>query len=151
MRSPTAIGGWHAFSPYDNMKKIIFIYSAILCLMVVCKSVSAQTLLLDSLKGTWSMSEHYNNKSRIDPKGTIKFLEDGTFKSDGSYFGTAVGFYRTDESKSTIQIEINGVTSEWTASIRNHVLRMIRPRRKKAPRIELVLFSEKAEFNSSGN
>jgi hypothetical protein len=132
------------------MKRITFICSAIFCL-VAYTAVSAQTLLLDSLKGTWSMSEQYNNKSRIDPKGTIEFREDGTFKSEGSYFGTAVGFYRTDESKSTVQIEINGVTSEWTASIRNHVLRMIRPRRKKAPRVELVLLSENAEFNSSGN
>jgi hypothetical protein len=133
------------------MKRIVLNNSAILLLTFACLSASAQTLLLDSLKGTWSMSEQYNNKRRINPKGTIEFLEDGTFRSNGSYFGTAVGLYRTDETKSTIHIEINGVTSEWTAVVRNHELRMVKPRKKKKPRVELVLRSENAESNSGGS
>ena len=111
----------------------------------------AQTLLLDSLKGTWVLQEQYNNKQRVVPKGTLQFLEDGTFRSHGSYFGSTEGFYRTDETKSTIHIEIDGRTTEWTASVRNHVLRMTKPRRKKAPRVDLVLHSQKTENNSSGN
>ena len=78
-------------------------------------------------------------------------MEDGTFKSKGSYFGDAEGLYRTDETKQTIHIEIDGVTTEWNARVRNHVLRMVKPRKKGGPRVELVLVAENYEFNSSGN
>jgi hypothetical protein len=120
---------------------------AILALTVQA-NLSAQTLLLDSLHGKWTMHEQYNNKTRVETKGSVEFLEDGTFKSDGSYFGNAAGLYTTDESKSTIQIVIQGNTSEWTASIRNEVLTMTRLRKKKTPRVELVLVSERRENNA---
>ena|SRR5690349_19164359 len=136
------------FHDFHFMKRRTIIYSAIFSLLFISLSGSAQTLLLDSLKGKWTMLEQYNNKNRVEPKGGVEFLEDGTFKSNNSYFGTSVGLYRTDETKQTIQIEISGVTTEWTAGIRNHVLRMVKAGRKKAPRVELVLLSENYEFNS---
>jgi hypothetical protein len=123
-----------------------------LLLLVVMASTSgklwAQELLLDSLRGSWTLTEQYNNKNRVETKGLIEFQEDGKFVSHGSYFGTAVGLYRTDETRSTIHIDIDGTTSEWSASIRNHVLRMTRVKKKKTPRIELVLVSERGENNS---
>ncbi len=124
---------------------------ALLAIVFASMKGFTQPLLLDSLKGTWILKEQYNNKDRVVPKGTIQFLEDGTFKSDGSYFGSTRGFYRTDETKSTIQIDIQGKTSEWSASVRNHILRMTKVKKKKSPRVELVLFSETAENNSSGS
>ena len=130
-----------------NALKII----ALIAILFAAAPGIAQPLLLDSLKGTWVLQEQYNNKQRVVPKGTLQFLEDGTFRSHGSYFGSAEGLYTTDESKSTILIEIDGRTTEWTASVQNHVLRMTKPRRKKAPRVDLVLYSQKAENNSSGN
>lgn len=124
----------------------------IVLLLILCGSIPclSQSQLLDSLKGTWILKEQYNNGIRVVPKGTIEFEEDGVFKSAGSYFGSTEGLYRTDETKSTIHIDIDGKTSEWTAIITNHVLRMTRPRKKRAPRVELVFFSDKAENNSSG-
>jgi hypothetical protein len=123
-------------------------YIIIVLLALAAGSANAQRLLIDSLKGTWTMSEQYKNKERTTPKGTVEFLEDGTFRSNGSYFGTSTGLYRTNETKSTIQIEIAGKTSEWNATVKNHVLRLVRPRYKKSPRVELVLMSESAEVNS---
>jgi hypothetical protein len=116
--------------------------------LIATRAQAQNILLLDSLHGTWTMKEQYNNKARIEPKGSIEFLEDGTFKSNGSYFGSSEGLYRTDETRSTIHIEINGATSEWTASIRNHILRMTRTDKKKSPRVDLVLSSDKSENNS---
>jgi hypothetical protein len=133
------------------MKTQLIRYIAVFAVLIASMPALAQQLLLDSLKGTWTLAEQYNNKQRMQPKGTIEFQEDGIFRSNGSYFGSAVGLYRTDETKSTIHIEIDGRTTEWTANINNHVLRMVKPRRKKAPRVELVLRSEKAEQNSSGH
>jgi hypothetical protein len=123
---------------------------AVVLLILAAANIEAQPLLLDSLVGTWTMSEQYRNKDRIDTKGTVEFLEDGEFRSNGSYFGTAEGLYRTDETKSTIHIEIDGMTSEWNASIKNSVLRMVKPKRKRSPRVELILMSENAEVNSGG-
>src|SRR5688572_5267108 len=134
------------------MKNLMTMCYAVLIVVITSASSQAvaQILLLDSLHGTWSMQEQYNDKIRVEPKGTIEFREDGTFVSNGSYFGSANGLYRTNETKSTIHIEINGVTSEWSASIRNHVLRMTRVQKKKTPRIELVLVSRQTE-NNNGN
>jgi len=132
------------------MKTRIIKYVALAAILFAAIPGVSQTLLLDSLKGTWTLKEQYNNSNRMTPKGTIEFLEDGTFRSDGSYFGSSVGFYRTDETTSTIQIEIQGKTTEWRASVRNHVLRMMKPKKKKSPRVELVLYAEDAEHNSSG-
>lgn len=126
-------------------KYFILVPAFILALQVAAEG---QNLLLDSLHGTWTMTEQYNNKSRVEVKGTIEFLEDGTFKSNGSYFGSAQGIYTTDETKSTIHIVIDSSTSEWSASIRNHVLKMTRVGKKKTPRIELVLVSNKRENNA---
>jgi hypothetical protein len=133
------------------MKTILIRHITGFAILLAALPGLSQPLLLDSLKGTWELKEQYNNKQRVEPKGSIEFREDGTFKSHGSYFGSAVGLYRTDETKSTIHIEIDGRTTEWNASIRNHVLRMTKPRRKKAPRVDLVLQSEDAEENSSGS
>jgi hypothetical protein len=122
-----------------------------LLLLIALTSMSGKAWaqeLLDSLRGSWTLTEQYTNKNRVESKGLIEFQEDGKFVSHGSYFGTAVGLYRTDETRSTIHIDIDGTTSEWTASIRNHVLRMTRVRKKKTPRIELVLISERGENNS---
>ena len=131
--------------------KTQFTRFTLLLLIVVASSLGktwAQELLLDSVRGTWTLTEQYTNKNRVESKGIIEFQEDGKFVSHGSYFGTAVGLYRTDETRSTIHIDIDGTTSEWTASIKNHVLRMTRVKKKKTPRIELVLVSERAENNS---
>lgn len=130
------------------LNKQMLILAVVAFLFSVGHRATAQILLLDSLHGTWTMIEQYNNKTRMEPKGTIEFTEDGRFRSKGSYFGSTEGLYTTDETKSTIQIELNGTMTEWTASIRNNVLRMTRLRKKKSPKIELVLLSERAEHNS---
>jgi hypothetical protein len=133
------------------MKKLLtscLIIAVVLTLASSNKALAQSPTLLDSLHGTWMLKEQYNDKLRVEPKGFIEFLEDGTFKSHGSYFGSAVGLWRTNETNSTIHIEIGGKTSEWTASVRNHVLRMTRERKKKSPRIELVFLSSQGENNS---
>jgi hypothetical protein len=132
------------------MKTHLIKHIAVFAILLAALPGLSQTQLLDSLKGTWELKEQYNNKRRVEPKGSIEFREDGTFKSYGSYFGSAVGLYRTDETKQTVHIDIDGRTTEWNASIRNHVLRMTKPRKKKAPRVELVLQSQDGEHNSSG-
>src|SRR5436190_13391828 len=124
------------------MKTQTIRHIAIVAILFAAIPGFSQRLLLDSLKGTWLLKEQYNDKNRMVPKGTIEFLEDGTFKSNGSYFGSASGLYRTDETKATVQIEIQGKTTEWTASVRNHILRMTKEKRKKSPRVQLVLYSE---------
>jgi hypothetical protein len=135
------------------MKTHAIKFVAVALLLFAAAATDAQPLLLDSLKGTWTMSEQYKsrNKDRVETKGTIEFREDGTFHSVGSYFGTTTGLYRTDETKSTIHIEIDGITTEWNAAIRNHILHMVKPKGKKSPRVELVLMAENAEVNNSGS
>lgn len=128
------------------MKK--YIISLLIILSATGSVVQAQELLMDSLRGKWNMKEQYNDQKRIDTKGTIEFLEDGKFVSQGSYFGSAEGLYRTDETKGTISIEINGLTSEWSATVRNHVLRMTRAKKRNTPDIVLVFLSEQGETNS---
>lgn len=95
--------------------------------------------LMDSLQGKWIVTRVTNNKKNIEPKGFIEFQTDGKFVSNNSYFGSTEGKYNTNETQSTLYVEIDGTKTEWTADIRNRVLRLSQVRKNNEPKVTLVL------------
>ncbi len=101
--------------------------------------------LLRDLYGTWKVTEY---QSKIVPQpsvGAVVFQSDGGFLSEGFFFGSTKGLFRTDESRSIIVIETTGVSTEWAASFKNGVLRLRSSPRSKRPRVAMELTKNKEE------
>ena len=93
-------------------------------LLVSLQSAFAQTLL-DSLKGSWTVTQVTSNAKNKTKAGLLTFTEDGKFISTGNHFGSMRALYTTNETTSSIQIESeNKSVTEWTATIKNNILYM---------------------------
>lgn len=93
-------------------------------LLVSLQSAFAQTLL-DSLKGSWTVTQVTSNAKNKTKAGILTFTEDGKFVSSGNHFGSMRALYTTNETTSSIQIESeNKSVTEWAATIKNNILYM---------------------------
>ncbi len=91
-------------------------------LLVSLQSAFAQTLL-DSLKGSWTVTQVTSNSKNKTKAGTLYFSPDGKFVSSGNHFGAMHALYTTNETTSSIQIEnVNKSVTEWSATVKNNVL-----------------------------
>lgn len=91
-------------------------------LLVSLQSAFSQ-VLLDSLKGHWTVTAMSTNAKSNLKAGTLSFSDDGKFVSSGNHFGTVNALYTTNETTSTIQIENPHKTiTEWEARVKNGVL-----------------------------
>ena len=91
-------------------------------LLVTLQGAFAQTLL-DSLQGKWTVTRITTNNKNSTKAGTLYFSDDGKFTSSGNHFGSANALYTSNETTSTVQIEMeNKSVTEWTASVKNGVL-----------------------------
>jgi hypothetical protein len=131
------------------MKTYIIIFLVALTTSSFAQAVKSKNTeqLMDSLKGKWIVTEVTNNKKQVDPAGFIEFQNDGKFTTSGSYFGTGEGLYTTDETRSTLYVEFDGSKTEWEAAVRNRMLRMELIRKKKEPRVTLVMSQATAARN----
>ena len=91
-------------------------------LLVSLQSAFSQTLL-DSIQGTWRVTNITNNNKNSMKAGTLYFSEDGKFESSGNHFGTSQALYTTNETTSSVQIEAaNKSVTEWGVVIKKGVL-----------------------------
>lgn len=103
--------------------------------------------LLRDLYGTWKVTE-YQSKAVPQPSvSAVVFQPDGAFLSEGFFFGSKKGLFRTDESRSIIVIETSGVTTEWAASFKKGVLKLRSSPRSKRPRVAMGLTKNKEEVD----
>jgi hypothetical protein len=101
-----------------TMKRLIIT----LVLLVSLQGAFAQTLL-DSLKGSWTVTKITSDTKNKTKAGTLYFSDDGKFVSSGNHFGSMHALYTTNETTSSIQIEdLNKSVTEWGATIKNNVL-----------------------------
>lgn len=105
--------------------------------------VSAQNLLKE-LYGTWNVTKYQSKIKTAVRSGAVEFQEDGSFKSQRIHFGTKAGLYRTDETRSLVIIDTDGVSTEWLASMKKGVL-LLRstPAVNKKLRVHLTLVRRK--------
>lgn len=122
---------------FTSMKKPSFI---ILCFLLIgfgTHTVNAQDLLGD-LHGSWNMTKYQSRVKTQLATGKVTFESDGGFVSEGVYFGTEKGLFSTDETRSVVIIDIDGVKSEWTASVKKGVLRLRTPSGTKQPKVYMM-------------
>lgn len=105
------------------MKNQLFIILFFILIGAGAQRVSAQDLLGD-LYGSWNMTKYQSKIKTQQANGKITFQSDGAFISEGVYFGTKKGLFSTDETRSVVIIDIDGVKSEWTASVKKGILRL---------------------------
>lgn len=94
---------------------------------MVQDSVKGSTVPRDifgKLAGRWHMTKYASKLKTDSEKGSVTFQTDGTFISDGKYFGSKTGRYTTKESDSTLIIDTEGGSTEWKASIDGNTLRL---------------------------
>ena len=123
------------------MKKSIAI-AAFLFLFTAVTSLSAQNLITE-IAGKWSITKYQSKVKTEGKSGTLEFLSDGMFRSEGVYFGTQTGLFRTDETRSIVIIEAQNGITEWTASVKDDVLRL-KSIKGKGPKVYLTLMRIKA-------
>ncbi len=109
----------------------------LLFLLATAFQLDAQHLISD-VTGKWTITKYQSKIKTQARSGTLEFLPDGTFLSEGIYFGVQTGLFRTDETRSVVIIDTHGEISEWTASIKNEVLRL-KSIKGKGPRVYLTL------------
>src|SRR6188768_357107 len=97
--------------------KNIFAIAAFLFLITSATSISAQNLISE-IAGKWSITKYQSKVKTEGKSGTLEFLSDGMFRSEGIYFGTQTGLFRTDETRSLVIIEAQNGITEWTASLK---------------------------------
>ncbi len=123
------------------MKKS-FAIASFLFLFSFTTSLTAQNLISD-LAGKWSITKYQSKQKTEGKSGTLEFLTDGMFRSEGIYFGVQTGLFRTDETRSIVIIEAQNGITEWTASVKDDVLRL-KSIKGKGPRVYLTLIRIKA-------
>ena len=123
------------------MKKS-FAIASFLFLFTSSTLLSAQNLISD-IAGKWSITKYQSKVKTVGKSGTLEFLSDGMFRSEGIYFGTQTGLFRTDETQSIVIIEAQNGITEWTASIKDDVLRL-KSIKGKGPKVYLTLTRIKA-------
>jgi hypothetical protein len=123
------------------MKKS-FAIASFLFLFTIATSLSAQNLIGD-IAGKWSITKYQSKVKTAGKSGTLEFLSDGMFRSEGIYFGTQTGLFRTDETRSLVIIEAQNGITEWTASVKGDVLRL-KSIKGKGPKVYLTLTRIKA-------
>ncbi len=104
------------------MKKS-FALTLFLVLFAITTQLTAQNLI-SNIAGKWSITKYQSKIKTQGRSGTLEFLSDGTFLSEGIFFGTQTGLFRTDETRSVIIIEAENGITEWTASVKEDVLRL---------------------------
>jgi len=122
-------------------KSFILIYA--LLLTTLGPRLHAQSLIGD-IAGKWSITKYQSKIKTQGKSGTLEFLSDGTFISEGIHFGPQKGLFRTDETRSIVIIETPVATSEWNASIKNDVLRL-RSVKGKGSKVYLTLMRIKTD------
>lgn len=100
-------------------------------------TVNAQDLLGD-LYGSWNMTKYQSRIKTQLATGKVTFELDGGFLSEGVYFGTVKGLFSTNETRSVVIIDIEGVKSEWTASVKKGVLRLRTPSGTRQPKVFMM-------------
>lgn len=123
------------------MKKS-FAIAALLFMFSFTTSLNAQNPISD-VTGKWSITKYQSKLKTAGKSGTLEFLSDGMFRSEGIYFGTQTGLFRTDETRSIVIIEAQNGITEWTASLKNDVLRL-KSIKGKGSRVYLTLVRTKA-------
>ncbi len=124
------------------MKKL-FAITTILFLFALTTQLNAQKLIGD-LTGKWNITKFQSTVKTEARSGTLEFLSDGTFLSEGIYFGAQTGLFRTDETRSIVIIEAENGITEWTTSVKDDVLRM-KSIKGKGPKIYITLMRAKTE------
>lgn len=103
--------------------------------------------LLRNLYGTWTVTE-YQSKLIPQPRvSVVVFQPDGIFVSEGFFFGSKKGLFRTDESRSIVVIEAEGASTEWAASFKKGVLGLRSSPRSKRPRVAMRLTKKNEEVD----
>ncbi|HOX81939.1 MAG TPA: hypothetical protein PLJ60_17390 [Chryseolinea sp.] len=120
-----------------------FTLTLFLLLFAVTVQLRAQNLISD-VTGKWAITKYQSKIKTAGKSGTLEFLSDGMFRSEGIYFGVQTGLYRTDETRSIVIIEAENGITEWTASMKNDVLRL-KSVKGKGPRVYLTLVRIKEE------
>jgi hypothetical protein len=118
-----------------------FTLTVFLFLFAITVQLSAQNLISD-VTGKWSITKYQSKIKTAGKSGTLEFLSDGMFRSEGIYFGVQTGLFRTDETRSIVIIEAQNGITEWTASVKDDVLRL-RSLKGKSPRVYLTLIRTK--------
>lgn len=91
-------------------------------LLVSLQSAFSQSIL-DSIHGKWTVTKITNNNKDSMKAGTLYFSEDGTLESSGNHFGSTEAKYRTNETTSSVYIEIaDQMVTEWEVIIKDGVL-----------------------------
>jgi hypothetical protein len=91
-------------------------------LLVSLQSAFSQTLL-DSIQGTWRVTNITKNNKNSMKAGTLYFSEDGKFVSSGNHFGTSNALYTTNETTSSVQIEVADTSvTEWGVVVKKGML-----------------------------
>src|SRR5688500_8937910 len=101
------------------MKELV---AVLVCLFLIVGALHAQNLISD-VTGKWSITKYQSKTKMQGRSGTLIFSHDGTFQSEGVHFGVQTGLFRTDETRQVLIIETPEGISEWTASVKNDVLR----------------------------
>ena len=130
------------------MKKS-FVLTLFLFAFTFATQVNAQNLISD-ITGKWSITKYQSKVKTEGKSGTLEFLPDGMFRSEGIYFGAQTGLFRTDETRSIVIIEAQNGITEWTASIKNNTLRL-KSAKGKGPKIYLTLVRMKDDANTAQN
>jgi len=118
------------------MKRLI-----ITAMLLVGLHSAYSQVLLDSLKGHWTVTQMTSNSKNNLKAGTLFFSDDGKFVSSGNHFGATHALYTTNETTSTIQIEsANKAISEWEAQVKNGVLYLtnVNNAKKKQPVVKIT-------------
>jgi len=116
--------------------------------LFACHSQLLAQHLIGDIAGKWSITKYQSKVETEARSGTVEFLSDGTFVSEGIHFGVQKGLFRTDETRSLVIIETSSGTSEWNASIKDDVLRL-RSVKGKGPKTYLTLMRQKPEAITS--
>lgn len=114
-----------------------FTLTLFLFLFAVTTQLAAQNLI-SNITGKWSITKYQSKVKTAGKSGTLEFLSDGMFRSEGIYFGVQTGLFRTDETRSIVIIEAQNGITEWTASLKDGVLRL-KSIKGKGSRIYLTL------------
>ncbi len=111
-------------------------------MMMGVQTLYAQEDLRAALYGKWQMTKYYSKKTTNLTKGSVEFKVDGTFISDGIYFGSENGLYRTDENRSVLIVETDTDITEWVASVKKGVLQLRNSNGSRTPDVTMSFKKE---------
>lgn len=120
------------------MKKQTLIILFFLLTGIGFQHVNAQDLL-GNLYGKWNITKYQSKTKTQLRNGTLDFQSDGSFLSEGIYFGTKKGLYTTDETRSVVIIEIDEAKTEWVASFKKGMLRLHTAPGSRQPKVYMTL------------